>query len=79
MPYIDQHTREELKKDSPCNVGELTYVLYKTCKDFWGTTPGPSFGTGAEVLAALETTKQEFYRRHLGPYEDRKREENGDV
>jgi hypothetical protein len=31
------------------------------------------------LLGVLEAVKQEFYRRVVAPYEDKKKEENGDV
>jgi len=30
-------------------------------------------------MGVLECIKQEFYRRAVAPYEDKKKEENGDV
>ena len=32
-----------------------------------------------EIIGVLECVKQEFYRRMVAPYEDKKCEENGDV
>ena len=31
------------------------------------------------LMGAIEGAKLEFYRRHVVPYEEKKREENGDV
>jgi len=31
------------------------------------------------LMGAIEAAKQEFYRFHVVPYEEKKREENGDV
>lgn len=40
---------------------------------------GDSFATFADVLAALEAAKSEFLRCVVSPYEEAKRQENGDV
>ena len=32
-----------------------------------------------EIMGVLESAKQEFYRRMVVPYEDEKKEQNGDV
>jgi hypothetical protein len=40
---------------------------------------GISYATLSEVRVALSDAGTEFYRRIVGPYEDRKAEENGDV
>lgn len=73
MPYIPPH-RRGLK---PANVGELTYQLTKCCTNF--LDGARAFNKFGEILAALEATKLEFYRRAVAPYEDGKCAENGDV
>jgi hypothetical protein len=87
MPYIKQEERE--KFDSLVNQitslidpndfeGELNYVIttlihkvlcepFMHYKDFNG------------IMGVLECVKQEYYRRKVAPYEDRKIKENGDV
>lgn len=45
----------------------------------WVQARGVSYETLSDAVKVLETAKLEFYRRWLGPYEDRKIEENGDV
>ena len=40
---------------------------------------GLNYQTCNDVMGALEGAKAEFYRRVVGPYEDQKIEENGDV
>lgn len=62
----------------PINVGELTYAFSKMAWEYlWRRTN--RFATHAEIVAALECTKQEYYRRVLGRFEDEKIEVNGDV
>ena len=77
MPYITREQKIELETRPPGSVGELTYVLYRTCLNYAG--PAPSYQTYAEILGALAATQQELYRRKVAPYEDRKIFENGDV
>jgi hypothetical protein len=82
MPYIDRQARERIAAlGSPVTMGELTYVLFKTVKDYAnrhgeGTYVFQDLG---EVVAALEQAKDEFQRTVIHPYEERKRRENGDV
>jgi hypothetical protein len=80
MPYIIRKLRGPVLKAGASNVGELTYVLTKTVLDYLARIPNPPrYRDYAEVLGALESTKLELYRRVVGPYEDKKCEENGDV
>ena len=76
MPYIEQDKREHTipNTDHP---GELTYELYLLC--LTAIPYEPSYADYATVLGCLEATKLELYRQHIAPYEDAKREENGDV
>lgn len=77
MPYIDKQTRAFLNNREPQNVGELNYLITKTCLDFVGTEK--SYALYNAVVGALESAKLEFYRRVVAPYEDEKIKENGDV
>lgn len=54
--------------------GTLNYILYKVAKDTC-----KSYGDWSRFIAELECCKLEIYRRQLGPYEDEKIKENGDV
>jgi hypothetical protein len=84
MPYITSKTRSVFDKDIEklakkiINKGELTYCLYRLCLlivDSWAE----SYSTYNEIVGALECTKLEFYRRQIGPYEQKKIRDNGDV
>lgn len=77
MPYIERERRQSVAAVGPANVGDLTYVLFKECLQYVGQNP--RYQDLAEVLAALEGCKLEFYRRRVAPYEDRKIVANGDV
>lgn len=84
MPYIATFRRELLDKgDSPVGVGELTYVittrLVEYLEDVIEDQGGYRFEDLAVVVAALECSKMEMYRRVAEIYEDRKIALNGDV
>ncbi|OHE56201.1 MAG: hypothetical protein A3K61_07405 [Thaumarchaeota archaeon RBG_16_49_8] len=87
MPYIEHSERgkyekciqELLKilKGRPLQEvdGELDYVITSLLKGLYE----PKYFNYNRAIGVLETTKQEFYRRALAPYEDEKIEEAGDV
>lgn len=77
MPYIKSELRSRAWV-APEGAGPLCYALSKQVNDY-RLRLGDSFATFADILAALEATKLEFYRRVVAPYEDRKCQENGDV
>lgn len=77
MPYITEEDRDTVSKHGPSNVGELTYVFYRIAVNY--LPDDARYADYAEVMAALENTKQEFYRRMVVPYEDVKIIQNGDV
>lgn len=78
MPYIPKGRRVSIDAgDWPRNVGELTYKLARCVDSYIG--PSPFFQDIGEAIAALECLKLELYRRVVAPYEDDRREENGDA
>lgn len=80
MPYINQAHRDCLADgDPPVNSGELNYCITKLVNDYIQRTGGLNYQNINTVVGALECAKLELYRRIAAPYEDRKREENGDV
>lgn len=85
MPYIKQEARVQLRPHTmreAVTPGELTYQLSEVVRAFLDRRAGRTtntFADFAEALGALEATKLELYRRVVAPYEDKKREENGDV
>lgn len=83
MPYIDQKRRDEIHDGTDPELrspGELTYILYLACLDYLKDKDRPiRYADLAEVLGAISATNQEFYRRVVAPYEDKKIAENGDV
>jgi len=83
MPYIKQERREALAwtdSEFPATPGELAYIITRTLIEYAALNcPTENFQCITDLLGALEAAKLEFYRRVVAPYEDKKREENGDV
>lgn len=80
MPYIPGIRRHSLdyREDSPQDSGEFNYVITSYIQKYI-RNKGLSYKTINDILGALEGSKLEFYRRVAAPYEDTKKEENGDV
>lgn len=82
MPYIQDYRRERLdgivedlnfydvKAD-----GDLNYILYAFCKRY----VEPSYNNYKNFCGELRQCATEIERHLLGPYEDTKIAENGDV
>lgn len=81
MPYIAQETANKITDNGklPSSKGELTYVLTEACAAYVNRRDDVNYDALADVLACLESTKLEFYRRSIVPYEDWKKEVNGDT
>lgn len=82
MPYVKQERRKELDFIIDCmkqaNItadGDLNYILYKFCKD----VVKPSYNNYKNFCGELHQCATEIERRLLGPYEDTKIKENGDI
>jgi hypothetical protein len=82
MPYVMKHQRGQLDRivdlmkelDVKAN-GDLNYVLYAFCKRH----VKPSYNNYKNFCGELTECAVEIRRRMLGPYEDIKIHENGDV
>ena len=87
MPYIKQEERKEweeiinlvvnkLKSIKPEKLeGNLNYFITKILKSVYE----PSYFNYNRAMGLLECIKQEFYRKEVSPYEDKKEIENGKV
>lgn len=87
MPYISQDERRELDpaidvllsklKTSPQERldGRLNYVIYRLLISLYQ----PSYFNYNRALGVLSAVTNEFYRRRVAPYEDRKVAEHGDI
>jgi len=78
-PYISKDQRAQLEHRNIGGAGELAYVLTRDVKRFLSDGTSPSFEKYARAIGALEAVKMEFYRRIVVPYEEKKKEKNGDV
>jgi len=85
MPYIKPEDRSlldaalaKLLDQGICCPGDLNYVLTRIVAEYLASG---NFDYAAlnEVIGVLECCKLELYRRVLIPYENKKRDENGDV
>jgi len=95
MPYIKQNRRTEISESpelgnfSECgslveNVGELNWVITLICHNYilakeTYLSKGKTYSVLNEVVGALECAKLELYRTIAAPYEDKKRQENGNI
>jgi hypothetical protein len=55
----------------------MNYTISKLIKDVYGK--GLKYAQYNEIIGFLECCKLEFYRAQVGPYEEVKRKENGEV
>lgn len=82
MPYIPQESREFIRDIvdwDERSTGELNFLITTLIKDYIRVNGGLNYQRIAEVTGVLKNVSDEFYRRVAVPYEDKKREENGDV
>lgn len=86
MPYISSESRDKFRPafnelEFFDTSGELNYLIVGLIKEYLFNSSGGNYSYKElnDVLGVLECVKQEFYRRVVAPYEDKKIEENGDV
>lgn len=78
MPYIDEAGKHQVKHDGATSSGELNYAITRLCNNYL-FDKGLRYATLNEIVGVLECAKLEFYRRMAAGYEDKKKDENGDV
>ena len=83
MPYIKGEDRGKYKKvieSIPVieNAGELNYLITCICQMYL-YQHGVKYQTHNDIIGALSNMANEWYRRKIAPYEDKKIKENGDV
>lgn len=78
MPYIRIDHRIHAITKRPSTAGELNYSIHKLIHAYLEHEK-PGYEAYNKVLGVLEAVKQEFYRRKVAPYEDKKIKENGDI
>mgnify|MGYP003578432753 CR=1 FL=1 len=90
MPYISPTRRNDLapfvgsmcEAIRYCPVGDLNYTITRIVDTWVQGRNGKGYARYEDYNAALgvlEAAKLELYRRMVGPYEDTKAQENGDV
>lgn len=87
MPYIKESDKtrfidaeEAIREAFEAGVtpGDLNYIITRTILTYIARK-GLSYTHLNDVVGVLDSAKAEFQRRLVGPYEDRKIAENGDV
>lgn len=92
MPYIPQIDRAETLSFAMVNRARIGETMGKACRNggdlqymlavainTYMETKGLRYQNCQDILGALEGAKQEFYRVVVGPYEEKKIQENGGV
>ena len=80
MPYISKENREELFNRDPENAGELQYLIASMISDYLVDKKGQyDYQVLNDVMGALSGAQQEFYRKVVAPFEDKKEIINGHV
>lgn len=79
MPYIEQWRKDQIDNGTdPGTPGELNYAICRLLNRYV-RNKRISYATLNEAMGALTGAELEFYRRVVVPYEETKRQENGDI
>lgn len=84
MPYIKESQRGRLDllinpliiQLATAHEGDVNYAITRIIDGVYGQGGYAVFN---RAMGVLECVRQEFYRRRVAPYEDQKKEENGEV
>ena len=85
MPYIEKERRKAIEEAAVAlastiqGPGELNFAITRTLIHLFIGKGGITYAVARGIIGDLECVKQEFYRRVVAPYEDKKKRENGDV
>ena len=87
MPYITQRDRDSFNDTlaeaydalggTDWSAGAVNYLITKILYAWWMQCP--CYARGNDIMGVLSCVSKEVYRRVLVPYEDLKRDLNGDV
>ena len=84
MPYINEYQRKILRKRlqelwslPPLPTGEMNYIISKFILHQVGFEV--NYENYNRMVGLLECCKLELYRRRISDYEDKRRDENGDL
>jgi len=84
MPYIVEPEREALDSnidklaDMLDSKGEFNYTITRLIHNYINKH-GKKYNTLNDAIGILQCTQLELYRHVIGPYEDIKIEDNGDI
>jgi len=91
MPYVTQKERDDIARpplpgetaeiincSQIATPGQLNYAITRLMINYM-KYQGERYQSFNDVMGALTGAQQEFYRRHIAPYEDMKKDKNGDV
>jgi hypothetical protein len=85
MPYLKKQDKNkfnkiitQVKKQPPQTAGEINYLVTEIIH-LYLASKGLNYQHINDIVGALDGAKVEFQRRIVGPYEDLKIQENGDV
>ena len=79
MPYISPSSRAHVDRTGPITPGELNYAITMLLVRYLRRHAPLSYLLINDIIGALDAAKLEFVRRIVGPYENVKIDENGDV
>ena len=81
MPYIKKEDRETLAKGEEVQTcGDLNYKIHELIEQHLDNNRYRlGYSLYNEVIGVLACVQQEFYRRSVVPYENKKINENGDI
>lgn len=85
MPYTKQNDRDKIKELIPQLVeaikvkGDLNYTICELVGQLCLRDGGLSYTTTSNWIDGVHGAERELTRRLLGPYEDLKAKQNGDV
>lgn len=82
MPYLKKLDRDRiitnLRHCQVSNVGELNFAINHLVMKLLSNYAQLGYGELNDVIGAMESSKLEFYRRIVVPYEQGKIRDNGD-
>jgi len=82
MPYVQQEVRTRIDREAyiPAmrDAGQLNYHITRVILRYLNDN-GERYQTMNDITGVLGNVADEFRRRVVHPYEDTKREENGDI
>ena len=79
-PYVKKSRREilDINPTFATTPGDLAYVLFKTLIGY-KNKHNEEFYIHNEIIGVMDCVKEEYRRRFLNEYEDRKIRESGDI